>query len=243
MCTVSFIPSRNQYFFTSSRDEHAGRPLAVLPRQYSINGQKVLYPKDPQAGGSWIAVHESGNTAVLLNGAIQAHKPEPPYRKSRGLILLDMISNPEPVQAFRDYDFHRIEPFTIILFENKKLWSGKWDGMNKLLLSLNPHRPHIWSSVTLYDKPAIQKRENWFNKWLAEVPNPETADIVRFHQQGGDGDPTNDLLMNRAGKLFTNSISSIRLSGSAADFYYLDLRNGETAEVFMPFQKTISVNA
>ena len=115
--------------------------------------------------------------------------------------------------------------------------------MNKVLLSLNPHRPHIWSSVTLYDKPAIQKRENWFNKWLAEVPNPETGDIVQFHQKGGDGDPTNDLLMNRAGKLFTNSISSIRLSGSAADFYYLDLRNGETAEVFMPFQKTISVNA
>ncbi len=37
----------------------------------------------------------------------------------------------------------------------------------KWLESLNANKPHIWSSVTLYDPAAIRKRENWFNKWIS----------------------------------------------------------------------------
>ncbi len=46
---------------------------------------------------------------------------------------------------------------------------------------------------------------------LAENAYPGTLDIIHFHQKGGDGDPFNDILMNRDNKIFTNSISSIRL--------------------------------
>jgi hypothetical protein len=243
MCTVTYIPSGDHFFFTSNRDEQAGRAIAAFPELHKINGQNILFPKDQQAGGSWIAVHENGNVAVMLNGAVRAHQPEPPYRKSRGLILLDLVSKSSPAGAFEDSDFTRIEPFTVILFEEEKLWSGKWDGMEIQLQSLNTAKPHIWSSVTLYDPFAIHKRETWFSRWLAENPNPSATDIIRFHQQGGDGDPFNDLLMNREGRLFTNSISSIRLSPDAADFRYIDLRNSKTADRFMPFQKTIPVKA
>jgi hypothetical protein len=243
MCTVTFIPSGNHFFFTSSRDERVERAIAAFPELNEIKGQSVLFPRDLPAGGSWIAVHESGNTAVLLNGAIRAHRPQPPYRKSRGLILLDIISNSSPVDAFEKSDFNRIEPFTVILFEDKNLLSGKWDGKTKRLESLNNRIPHIWSSVTLYDRDTIKKREGWFNKWLSNNPNPSVADIIRFHQQGGDGDPVNDLLMNRAGKLFTNSISSVRLSPETAAFRYVDLRGGKTADHFLPLHKTITVKA
>jgi hypothetical protein len=243
MCTVTFIPSGNSFFFTSSRDEQVERPLASLPQVYEINGHGILFPKDSQAGGSWIAVNEKGSIAVLLNGAIKAHQGEHPYRKSRGLILLDLISTNSSADAFERTDFSGIEPFTVILFENKNLYSGKWDGRMKWLESLNIRKAHIWSSVTLYNPEAVRKRENWFNEWISQNAYPGTLDIIHFHQKGGDGDPFNDILMNRDHRLFTNSISSIRLSPEIADFRYLDLRSGETAEVFLSLQKTIPVKA
>ncbi len=243
MCTVTYIPCGNSIYFTSSRDEKAGRPPAEFPRVYEINGQYCLHPKDPQGGGSWIAVQASGCVAVLLNGAIKSHVPASAYRKSRGVVLLDLISNASPADTFEEMDFGGIEPFTVILYEDGKLYSGKWDGRMKWLESLNSKISHIWSSVTLYDPAAIRKREGWFHKWLGEKPYPGTMDIIHFHQKGGDGDPFNDILMNRQGKLFTNSISSIRLSPDRAEFRYLDLSNGEAAETFLPIQKKILVKS
>jgi hypothetical protein len=243
MCTVTFIPTGRRFFLTSSRDEQDGRPLAAFPTVYEIKGRKILFPKDPQAGGSWAAVNENGCMTVLLNGAIRAHLSEPPYRKSRGLILLDLIAESSPASAFEHADFRGIEPFTVVLFEDKNLYSGKWDGRMKWLETLNSNKAHIWSSVTLYDQAAIVKREDWFNLWLSENPYPGTLDILHFHQKGGDGNPFNDILMNREGKIFTNSISSIRLSPETASFRYLDLRSGGAAESFLPLQKQNPVKA
>jgi Transport and Golgi organisation 2 len=243
MCTVTFIPTGNRVFLTSSRDELDGRPLAVFPEVNEIKGRRVLFPKDSQAGGSWAAVNENGCMAVLLNGAVRAHLSEAPYRKSRGLILLDLIGESFPASAFEHTDFRGIEPFTVILFEDKNLYSGKWDGRMKWLETLNSNKPHIWSSVTLYDPAAIKKREDWFIQWLSENPYPGTLDILHFHQKGGDGNPFNDILMNREGKIFTNSISSIRLSTETAIFRYLDLRSGGASESFLPLQKENPVKA
>jgi hypothetical protein len=241
MCTVTFIPAGKHFFFTSSRDEQSGRPRAFFPEVYEINGCRVLFPIDPQGGGSWIAVNEKGHVAVLLNGAMKAHQPASSYRKSRGLVLLDLISGASPADAFEETDFNGIEPFTVILFENRNLFSGKWDGQMKWLESLNANKPHIWSSVTLYDVVAIRKREGWFNEWLTQSAYPGSLDIIHFHQKGGDGDPFNDILMNRDHHLFTNSIGSIRLSPESASFRYLDLRNGESAESILALQKTVQV--
>ena len=241
MCTVTFIPAGNHFFFTSSRDEHAGRTRAFFPEVHRINGCRVLFPKDPQGGGSWIAVNEKGHVAVLLNGAMKAHQPAASYRKSRGLVLLDLISSPSPADAFEETDFNGIEPFTVILFENRNLYSGKWDGQMKWLESLSTNKPHIWSSVTLYNQIAVRKREKWFNEWLGQSAYPGSLDIIHFHQRGGEGDPFNDILMNRDHKLFTNSISSVRLSPESASFRYLDLQNGETSESILALQKTVQV--
>ncbi len=241
MCTVTFIPNGNGFHFTSSRDEQAGRPIALFPAFDLINGFRMLYPKDPLGGGSWIVVNEYGHLGVLLNGAIKAHHSEPPYIKSRGLVLLDLISNISPADAFEEMNFNGIEPFTFILFENKNLYSCRWDGTMKWLESLSSQKPHIWSSVTLYNPTAVRKRENWFNEWLSEHPYPGTLDIIHFHQKGGDGDPFNDILMNRDHQVFTNSISSVRLSCDKASFRYLDLRSGETVETLLSIPETAAI--
>jgi hypothetical protein len=243
MCTVTFIPAPGGNYFTSSRDENSGRPSALLPAVCERNGHRVLYPKDPKGGGSWIAVQESGNVAVLLNGASRKHIPQPGYRQSRGLVLLDIISSPSPGDYFENMNLEGVEPFTVIIYEGENLYSGKWDGRMRWTETLNPRKAQIWSSVTLYDPAAIVARENWFYQWLKGTPFPGTLDIIHFHQHGGDGDPFNNILMKRDDQLCTNSISSIRLNSGSASFRYIDLINGETNETLLPLQMTIPLKA
>ena len=48
--------------------------------------------------------------------------------------------------------------------------------------------------------------------------------IMDFHRFGGEGDAHNDLLMNRAGKVFTVSITGLEINSDKARMVYHDLR-------------------
>lgn len=226
MCTVSFIPVKDKFFLTSNRDEKAGRSQAIAPDVYWQKGHGLLYPKDADAGGSWICLHENGNAAVLLNGAFTKHIAKPPYRHSRGIVFLDIMAEEKPAIKFTNINLAGIEPFTVIILENKSLYEFRWDGNEKHCVQLKNYRPHIWSSATLYNAEVAAKREQWFTKWLNKNPNPTQADILQFHQFTGDGDIQNDLKMNREDKMLTVSVTGIELTPNAGKMKYIDLKNG-----------------
>src|SRR5437763_13365204 len=131
MCTVTFIPSAGKIYITSNRDEKLLRKQALPPRFYFHNDVQLIYPRDEDAGGTWIAVNNNGNVAVLLNGAFIKHASKPPYRKSRGLILLDIVKSNTALKYFFSTDLTNIEPFTIVLFEKNNLHECSWDGNKK----------------------------------------------------------------------------------------------------------------
>ena len=240
MCTVSFIPVKDKYFLTSNRDEKVLRKTALPPSFYWGNGSGLLYPKDADAGGTWISLNQNGNAAVLLNGAFSKHDPQPPYRLSRGIIFLDIIGAVRPCFAFTKINLQNIEPFTIIIFESNCLFECRWDGQQKHCTQLKNCRPYIWSSATLYEKDVVTKRENWFTQWLNKNPHPTQEDILQFHQFTGDGDINNDLKMNRDGKMLTVSVTGIELDKYAAKMKYIDLKNNTTTLqqfAYGPFQE------
>src|SRR3954469_25167844 len=115
MCTVTYIRAGEKKFITSNRDEKKIRKKASPPQSYFLDDIRLVYPKDGEAEGSWIALNENGNLAVLLNGGFKKHVSEPPYRKSRGLVFLDIIKHTSPAKYFLDVDLFKIEPFTIII--------------------------------------------------------------------------------------------------------------------------------
>jgi hypothetical protein len=122
MCTVTFIPTAAGVHLTSNRDEQANRGRALDPAYFYGNGYKLIFPGDPDAGGSWIALKDNGDALVLLNGAFIKHLRKPPYRRSRGLVLLDVIKAEDPGQCFNEMDLEGIEPFTLVLFTKGALW-------------------------------------------------------------------------------------------------------------------------
>ncbi len=229
MCTVTFIPVKDHYFITSNRDEKHKRRQALPPEIYEENGMRVVYPKDADAGGSWIAMNEKGIAAVLLNGAFEKHESSPPYRKSRGVIFLEIINANFPVTYFMKMDLNGIEPFTMIIFDSE-LYEFRWTGITIHCTQLKKDQPYIWSSATLYNKTVVQKREKWFRRFCNNNPNPTQQDILNFHRFTGDGDEQNDLNMNRDGLLSTVSITGITLQSGQFDIKYLDLKNNSSHE-------------
>lgn len=239
MCTVTFIPAKGKIYFTSNRDEKNWRMDAVSPTVYEFASGKILFPKDTNAGGTWIAAHENGNAIVFLNGGLVAHLPKPPYRKSRGLILLDLIEGATPYNSFLAIKLTNIEPFTAIIWDDNHLFECRWDGKQKRSKLLDEQVPHIWSSVTLYDEEVISKRNAWFIDWLNSTSKPSQDDILHFHQFTGDGDSHNDLLMNRNDHVFTVSVTSLAITGLNASMKYLDIKNNQQSEEALLIEKSM----
>ena len=157
MCTVSFVCANGKIIITSNRDEPIVRPSSP-PKSYRINNKKIIFPKDPKAGGTWFAVDDDATVLVLLNGAAEKHQWQPPYRKSRGLIVLDIISEVNPLQSWESIDLDVIEPFTMVLYQEQKLYQLRWNGDQKETLILDTSKQYIWSSSTLYSQEIRNKR-------------------------------------------------------------------------------------
>ncbi len=225
MCTVTFILSQGKFHLTSNRDEKSTRLAALPPLPYKMGKCELFFPKDANAGGSWIAMKDNGDAAVLLNGGLYPHLQQPPYKKSRGLVLVDILKNDKPYPCFIDYDCHNIEPFTLILFTNLQLYECRWDGMKKHVKHLNTSLAYIWSSITLYSPEIIEKRKQWFDEWILNIDTPQQNDIFNFHRFTGEGDNANDLFMNRNNETKTVSITSISISKNKCEMLYWDASN------------------
>lgn len=251
MCTVTFIPGASGVFLSSNRDEKATRMIAAVPQTHFVNGYKLLYPTDADAGGSWIAVKDNGHAAVLLNGAFVRHIPVRDYRKSRGVVFVELISARYPDRYFHSTSLNGVAPFTVILYINKSLHEYRWDGTDKHVMTLNSSRAYIWSSVTLYDAHVRMERETWLQRWLTQTKSVDMDAVFRFHRFGGNGDIGNDLVMNRAEKMATVSITSIHIQSSSARMHYVDMKqnkaysgsinfeNSGAEEVESVFEKTL----
>jgi hypothetical protein len=237
MCTVTFIPVKEKIFITSNRDEKHKRSPAISSALYDLQTGKALFPKDPDAGGTWFAVHENGNALILLNGGWVCHQAKPPYRKSRGLILLDLLDSEMPFHSFLAVCLHNIEPFTAIIWDADQLFECRWDAHEKYYQHMDLDQAHIWSSVTLYDENVITKRKQWFMEWLQQNPYPSKEDILDFHRFSGNGDRHNDLLMNRDGLVFTVSITSAEITDSGVLLTYMDMIDDRSSVQELVFTK------
>lgn len=224
---------------TSNRDEHVSRPLAFEPKEETRGSVKVLFPKDPKAGGTWFALNELGHVGVLLNGAFVRHQHKGPYAKSRGLILLDVIASMEPELQLQKMDLHQIEPFTLVLL-NGNLLEFRWDGNQKYFRPLDKSKNHIWSSATLYSDEVIARRAGMFDDFLKEQDQIQASDVVDFHSNNHE-DFENGFIIDRETGLKTFSVTQAVIDQEGMLLRHFDLIDDKTYE--MPFStlSTVSV--
>jgi hypothetical protein len=226
MCTVSFVFSNGKAILTHNRDEKVARPSAIEPQKYTVNNKSIYFPKDQKAGGTWYAVAENGTVLVLLNGADEKHQLKPFYRKSRGLIVLDLISSNSPIEEWETIDLSEIEPFTIVLFQDEKLHQLRWNEVEKTTLNLDVNQSHIWSSSTLYPKEIREQRAELFQNFITSNEiSPEQ--LFHFHRYAKNNDSENGLIINRNDEMKTLSITQTIIQENKVVLSYHDLQNQE----------------
>lgn len=237
MCTVTYVPQgSDQFILTSNRDENYARSPKNITEE-RMHGQRLAFPRDTAAGGTWIAISSQDRLVCLLNGAFVRHQRKPSYRRSRGLMALDFFAFHRAADFFDQYQFTGMEPFTIIIWERGALYDLRWDEEQKHIRRLDPAGYHIWSSATLYEPAVQRKRVDWFEEWRAHHEPPyDRQEILDFHRHAGDGDPWNDVVMNRNGLVQTVSITSIRKQAAALDMQYHDLVNHQTKNAKIELQ-------
>ncbi|OXA92080.1 NRDE family protein [Flavobacterium hercynium] len=223
MCTVSFVNNNGVAIITSNRDEKIIRPSAIAPKNYVYNKTNIIYPKDAKAGGTWFAVNENGIVIVLLNGGIKKHDQVLPYRKSRGLIVLDIAAHDSPKDFWKIIDLDNIEPFTLVLYQEQKLYELIWDGFEKRTTELDESKNHIWSSVTLYPEEVRNKRSDWFFDFLKDRNEISSEDMLYFHRNTQSDDAQNGLIINREDTMKTLSVTQTVIEQNKGVMKYYDL--------------------
>lgn len=199
----------------------------------------MIFPRDTTAGGTWIAAAANDRVVCLLNGAFEKHQHQPPYAKSRGIMLMEFFDLTSAHRFCQDYEFRGMEPFTMIVAERQKLYEIRWDETQLFFKTCPANEAHIWSSTTLYSEDIREKRERWFAQWLLKQRRFNTENILQFHRNAGDGDPENDLIMNRNSIVQTVSITSILKENQGIKMQYHDLIHSNLKKAEIKLEREI----
>ncbi len=236
MCTVSYVPLSGKHFIlTSNRDEKSLREDALNPRRYLYKGESLYYPKDPEGGGTWFLTSSRGITLCLLNGAFEAHQRSTSYRMSRGQLLLQFFDFASTDAFLTAVDLHHIEPFTLLVADSTgsslRFFELRWDGSKKYVSERDGQQAGIWSSVTLYDKQTIEKRQALFACWLAENEIISAEDLLNFHRFGQTELAVDGFVINRNNKVKTRSISCVERDENWFVMHHLRLSDESTQTI------------
>ena len=234
MCTVSFMPLNSEHFIlTSNRDERIAR-TTLSPVTEVIGDTKVIFPKDLEAGGTWIAAGDNGRICCLLNGAYVSHEKKSSYSKSRGKLALEAFDYENIYDFFNYSNLEEVEPFTLVIVETAgemKLIEFRWNSVCKQVRELDIDLPHLWSSATLYNFRIREKRDMWFKEWIISTNRIDREKILKFHFESHESDPENDLVMERANGFKTVSITQVELYYDTLNMHYHDLRKNQKTSI------------
>ena len=227
MCTVTYIPKENgEFILTQNRDEDIKRVIATPPIDRIINDTKHLFPIDPQGRGTWIGVSETGRFASLLNGGSDSYNYNPPpYRHSRGKLILDYFGFPDFDTFYKEYNFENLEPFTLLILEKNEMYELISNESYIRLKELDRKKPHIYSSSSLYTDNSKEERRLRFFEWYYKSNNISQADALNFHnnflfeKEKDKSKIWGDFILN------TVSITSIHKTFEMAEIWYSDLIN------------------
>lgn len=235
MCTLSVIQlPGNGYRVVHSRDEQRTRGSAYPPAQRMINGKRVWYPTDSDAGGTWVVCDEHGVTAGVLNfNNTERCNPNP--TQSRGEIPLMMIEHSDldsMLELLQGMDLSVYATFTA--FAIKPTETGidvlivEWDA-SKLTVVRTPDEPFapvVVASSGLGDE-LVQVRVPLFEEMVASNPTPETQDAYTWHRW--DDRPELSVLMSRKDAR-TVSITTIEVGGDEGGSGIPEMTYEELAE-------------
>jgi hypothetical protein len=224
MCTVSWIHDNDGYQLFFNRDEKRTRKKAMMPRLAVRDGVRFLAPVDGDFGGTWIATNEFGVSVCLLNGTnlTRSGGCQPRTARSRGLLLLDLISSSSVaavVERIRQAELAAFAPLTLAFLETGKPTAlVEWNGWQKTFVSQSDACFMLTSSS--FDTEEVRKRrQQEFHGLSASGAPGDAALFITFHQSHSPHRSAYSVCMHRP-DAETVSFSRVRVSPVQTNFFY-----------------------
>ena len=218
MCILSIVRSEPGIVITSNRDEQRTRKNSLAPEIIDLGERKAILARDAQAQGTWLLSDNLGRTAIMLNGAFESHIPAPPYKESRGIILMNLFQEENFKSAFLFYNLENIEPFQVIYLDTNQAFQCVWDGNQKHLFAIDLSAPQVFFSPTLYTKEQQEEKRNHFFKTFTDISLFKAPRLFEFHSEQNENSNL-DFFMNREQQT-TKSISQVELHSKQSRYVH-----------------------
>lgn len=197
MCTVTVLTQPGGFLLATNRDESPRRGPALPPEPLRLAGRRVLFPRDSDAGGTWVAVDETGHALCLLNGDRRPAAPPPDEPVSRGQLVLDLLERPDH-DAVRQALERRLDEGRLLVRSFKLVLAAPgaptrlitFDGRDLASVDL-PGRALVVSS-TFRSEEVHARREQAFATLRADAGADPSAAQRRWHADHAPGDPAGD---------------------------------------------------
>jgi hypothetical protein len=190
MCTVAFVPcAASGYLLGHNRDEARARSRAVPPERHTKGDRRIVAPRDPEGGGTWIGVHDGGVCASILNASEIDQQRLPVRLESRGRILSELLhlDGADSVGTHLDgiqVRLGRIRAFHLVIVEPPREGRParsvrfRWDGKH---LGRDDHDgPRLYVSSSLDQSRAEQTRDASWRRLLDTNPEPDRTTLRRW---------------------------------------------------------------
>jgi hypothetical protein len=202
MCTVSIVAADGLVRIVANRDEQRTRAAAAPPVVYRNRGPRAVFPVDPDGGGTWIGVNETGLAVALLNRNGDDACATPVMATSRGAIartlLLDVESLDEAIRLVSRLEAHRHAPYRLVMVHKRGIAVVAGGGGETARVSrrvLWP--PEIFASSSLGDHLVEGARRRLFLECLHRVRDPLTAQRI-FHRHSWADRGAMSVVMHRS---------------------------------------------
>jgi hypothetical protein len=205
VCTVTIVPHTNGFRLVCNRDESLSRPLALRPVRRISAGVSVWHPRDPQGGGTWVAVNGLGVGLVLLNkqrsdaAADEASLARPALR-SRGQLVLQLAgvaTVPLTREALSTVNPRDYAAFRLVAVVRGEVLVATSDGGRLTLDDAPLDGPVVFTSSSLGDREAERRRMPLFRDLVLESAD-RLAGQRTFHDHRWPDCPEFSVRMRRA---------------------------------------------
>jgi hypothetical protein len=230
MCTVAFVPSPDGgYLLGHNRDENRGRAIGLPPRRFDRSGRAVLAPRDPDGGGTWISVNDSGLTLCVLNALESDPSRLPAQPRSRGLILWDLtvLAAAEEVDErlrSRRAELREVRSFHLLAVEQGRGRACRavrlrWNGID--LIRDEHEGPSLFVSSSLAPVGVEPERSASWRKLLDRASRPDAETLADWLASHDPGKGPLSVCMHRP-EGGTVSRTLVLVSGAGIEMRYLN---------------------
>ena len=180
MCTLSWCYTGSTLQVLFNRDERYDRPIAEPPSEWARNNARVISPRDPSGGGSWISANDSGLVLCLLNHYGADIVSGRSKGRSRGLLVMDLAPSEtiESLSARLSRTMLAVyEPFMLAAFQDQHVVLWTWNGVD-LERDDRPICPVSTSSLMPVLVPAMRRAYFRLSRSLNGQSDPAGTDLA-----------------------------------------------------------------